>query len=108
SHAFADARAVLDSHDTVAREWQEVLGDVDRLAKGADPSAVYAKNNVIWRVLDEVSSQVSVSDQAPTKWDMFVGALERSITHLPENLAKEVEWLGGHAKTALVDVAGTI
>jgi hypothetical protein len=106
SHAFSDARAVLDDHDQTEREWNEVLADIDKHAKGADPNAVYSGNNVLWRVLDNVSSNVSVAAKAPTRWDLFVGALEKSIKDLPENLVKEVEWVGGRAKDVVVDVAG--
>ena len=108
THAFADARSVLDDHDAIAAEWNAALIDVEKLAKGAAPNAVYPKNNVIWRVMDSVSSEVSVADKAPTKWDYFVGALEKSIKDLPENLVKEVEWVGGKAKSMLGGAADAI
>ena len=108
THAFANARSVLDDHDAVAAQWQVVLADVDKLAKNADPSAVYAKNNVFWRVIDSVSSECTASDHAPTRWDLFVGALQHSITHLPENLVKEAEWVGSKAKSVFVGAADTI
>jgi hypothetical protein len=108
SHAFSDARAVTDDHDFTERQWKEVLADIDKNAKGADPNAAYAKNNILWRVLDNVSSNVSVAANAPTRWDLFVGALGKSIKDLPENLVKEVEWVGGKTKDVLVDVAGSV
>jgi hypothetical protein len=106
SHAFADARAVVNNHNAVAGQWKAVLADVDRLEKGADPNAVYPKNNIFWRVMEDVSTDVAVSAETPTRWEMLVSAVEHSVKNLPENLAKEIEWLGGHAKDAVVDVAG--
>jgi hypothetical protein len=110
THVFADARGVLDDHDAVTAQWKAVVVDVDRLAKGADPSARYPQNNVLWRVMDDVATEVSTAARAPTRWDLFVGALEHSIRDLPENLAKEARWLGEHAKDLVVraaDAAGS-
>ena len=108
THAFADARTVLDDHERTAAQWQAVLADVDKLAKGADANAVYPKNNVLWRVIDLVSTEISVADRAPTRWDYFVGALEKSVKDLPENLVKEAEWVGGKAKSLLSSAADSI
>ena len=36
-------------YDTVLARWRAVLADVEKLAHGAEPSAVYPKNHAFWR-----------------------------------------------------------
>jgi hypothetical protein len=88
-------------HDGVVTRWTPVLADVDKLAKPGKADAVYAKNNEFWRELQEVAVQIAVSDEAPSRWQMVVGAVTDSITHLPrtiENVAsKGAELIAGAA-----------
>ncbi len=73
-------------YDGVVARWTPVLADVDKLAKPGKPDAVYARNNELWRELQQVALQVAVSDEAPSKWDMVIDSVKDSIWHLPETL----------------------
>ena len=73
-------------HNGVVARWTPVLADVDKLAKLGKPDDVYAKNNELWRELQEVAIQIAVSDEAPSTWAMVVDSAKTSVTHLPENL----------------------
>ena len=56
-------------------------------AHGADPNAVYAKNNAFWRALSTTAIHVAVADEAPTKWDLAKDAIKDSVTHLPDTFS---------------------
>jgi hypothetical protein len=86
----------------VERRWKLVRDDVDQLARRADPSAVYAKNNGFWRELKHLAIHVAAADEAPSKWDIALDSLKDSVTHLPENLkagaTKAADFLGDVAQ----------
>lgn len=51
----------VQGHDATAALWQAARRDVDELARqGADPNAVYPKNNAFWRALQRVAIQTAV------------------------------------------------
>ena len=81
-------------------------------AHGADPNAVYAKNNAFWRALSTTAIHVAVADEAPTKWDLAKDAIKDSVTHLPDTLStvasKSAEALAdtAHAAGKVVNEAG--
>ncbi len=105
--ALAKGKQLFGGLGTVkTAAWGAVLDDVAKYAKGADPNAVYPRNNIFWRVMEDVSTQVSVTLEAPTRMDLALGALSKSISNLPENLVKEIEWIGGKTKEVVVGIAG--
>jgi hypothetical protein len=48
-------------YDTVRAQWSAVLVDIDKLARGADPGAVYPKNHAFWRAIESLSIHVAAS-----------------------------------------------
>lgn len=87
SKQFAGVKRV-DGHERTTKNWGAVTADVNAIARKGDPGALYPKNHAFWRVLEETAIQVAVADEAPSNWDRAIDALEHSITHLPENIAK--------------------
>jgi hypothetical protein len=85
SGQLAKAREVT-GYKTAVDKWNMVLADVDKLAKTAKPEDVYAKNNEFWRTLNDVSIQIAIGDEAPTKWDLARESVKDSVTHLPATL----------------------
>lgn len=86
SKQLEDVKHVF-GHDGVVARWKPIAADVEKLAKTGAPDAVYAKNNELWRGLQEVAIQVAVSDEAPSKWDMVVDSVKDSIVHLPQTVS---------------------
>ena len=78
-------------HDGIVKMWQVALDDVDKLAKPGKPDDVYPKNHEFWASARRVAVQVAISDEAPSKWDMFVGSVKTSVSHLPENVEHAIE-----------------
>ncbi len=76
----------VSGYDGVAARWQLILADVDKLAKPGKPDDVYAKNNELWRGIQEVSIQIAVGDEAPSNWDLAMASLKDSAAHLPQSL----------------------
>lgn len=92
-------------HDSVVKRWNDSLADVSRLARAADPAAVYPKNNAFWRVLKTTAIQIAVADEAPTKWDRALDSLKTSVRHLPENLAAGAEVVASKVAGGAGDIA---
>ena len=82
---LTDAKRVM-GYDGVVTKWHTALADVDKLAKGGKPDAVYAKNNEFWRTAFAVAVQVAIADESPSKWDMIIDSVRYGVTHLPETL----------------------
>jgi hypothetical protein len=86
--------------------------DVDRYARTGQPDDVYPKNNELWHTLNDVSIQIAIGDEAPSKFDMAVDSLKYSVTHLPDTLShaasKSVDFVAGaaHAAGHIVNEAG--
>jgi hypothetical protein len=95
---LTDAKQVM-GYKGVVDKWHAALADVDKLAKGAKPDAVYAKNNEFWRTAFEVAVQVAIGDESPSKWDLVVESVKDSVTHLPETL--------GHAASKGADLVAS-
>jgi hypothetical protein len=85
SAQLASARDVMGYKDAVAK-WKTALANVDKLAKVGKPDDVYAKNNEFWHTLNDVSIQIAIGDEAPTKWDLAKDSIKDSVTHLPDTL----------------------
>jgi hypothetical protein len=85
SGQLANAREVT-GYKTAVDKWNAALADVDKLAKTGKPDDVYAKNNEFWRTLNDVSIQIAIGDEAPTKWDLAKESVKDSVTHLPATL----------------------
>jgi hypothetical protein len=85
SKQLASAKHVM-GHDTVVKEWQAALANVDQLARKGDANAVYVKNNEFWRAVSSTAIQVAAADEAPSKWDLAKESIKDSVTHLPETL----------------------
>ena len=83
---LADVKRIMGT-DGVTATWRAATADVDQLAHGADPNAVYAKNNSFWRALSTTAIHVAVADEAPTKWDLAKDAIKDSVTHLPDTFS---------------------
>jgi hypothetical protein len=90
----------VSGHDRAKAGWDAAITDVNTIAKPADPTAVYPKNNLFWRALETLAIQIATADEAPTDWDRFVDAVGHSVTHLPENLAAAAEYVAGGAGAA--------
>jgi hypothetical protein len=85
SGQLAKAREVT-GYKTAVDKWNTALADVDQLAKTGKPEDAYAKNNEFWRTLNDVSIQIAIGDEAPTKWDLAKESVKDSVTHLPATL----------------------
>jgi hypothetical protein len=85
SGQLANAREVT-GYKTAVDKWNAALADVDKLAKTGKPEDVYAKNNEFWRTLNDVSIQIAIGDEAPTKWDLAKESVKESVTHLPSTI----------------------
>jgi hypothetical protein len=90
--------------ETIEQRWKAATTDIDAIARKADPSAVYPKNNAFWRVLGQTATHVAVADEAPSQTDMMLDALKSSLGDLPHNLKAGVEAIASGAS----DIAGTI
>jgi hypothetical protein len=82
---LAKAREVMGYQGAVDK-WKTALADVDKLAKTGKPDDVYAKNNEFWHTLNDVSIQIAIGDEAPTKWDLAKDSIKDSVTHLPDTI----------------------
>lgn len=108
---LAKAKQVMGYQGAVEK-WRAAMVDVDRYAKSGKPDEVYAKNNELWHVLSDISIQIAIGDEAPSKWDMAVDSLKYSVTHLPDTLEhaaqKSVDFVAGaaHAAGHIVNEAG--
>jgi hypothetical protein len=108
---LAKAKQVM-GYQAAVEKWRAVMVDVDRYAKAGKPDDVYPKNNELWHVLSDVSIQIAIGDEAPSKWDMAVDSLKYSVTHLPDTLShaasKGVDLVAGaaHAAGHVVNEAG--
>ncbi len=92
SGQLAKAREVT-GYKTAVDKWNAVLADIDRLAKTGKPEDVYLKNNEFWRTLNDISIQIAIGDEAPTKWDLAKESVKDSATHLPSTLYTHLEKL---------------
>ncbi len=95
----------VDGHERTTKHWGDAMTDVNALARTGDPTVLYPKNHYFWRVLEETAIQIAVADEAPSDWDRAVTAIEHSITHLPENLAKGAAYVADKVAGAAGDVA---
>ena len=108
---LANAKQVMGYKAAVER-WRTVMVDVDQYARSGKPDDVYPKNNELWHVLNDVSIQIAIGDEAPSKFDMAVDSLKYSVTHLPDTLShaasKSVDFVAGaaHAAGHIVNEAG--
>ena len=108
---LADVKTVFGT-ESVTKTWRAATADVNALARGAEPSAVYAKNNAFWRALSTTAIHVAVADEAPSKWDLAKDAIKDSVLHLPDTLgavaSKGVEVIAdtAHAAGHVVNEAG--
>jgi hypothetical protein len=75
-------------YDTTLARWKATLADITETTQKGAPTDVYAKNNEFWHDLQHVSTQVAVSDEAPSGWQMFVSSVEASAQQLPQTLDK--------------------
>jgi hypothetical protein len=82
---LANAKQVM-GYKTAVDKWHAAIADVDHLAKGSKPDAVYAKNNEFWRTSFDVAVQVAIGDESPSKWDLLVESVKDSASHLPDTL----------------------
>ena len=108
---LSDVKDIMGT-DAVTKTWRAAMADVDRLARRADPNAVYTKNNAFWRALSQTAIHVAVADEAPSKWDLAKDAIKDSIVHLPDTIStvasKGVEVIAdtAHAAGKVVNEAG--
>jgi hypothetical protein len=93
-------------------KWKTALANVGKYARAGKPDDAYPKNNELWHTLNDVSIQIAIGDEAPTKWDMAKDAIKESVTHLPENLehaaSKGVDFVASaaHAVGKVANEAG--
>lgn len=95
-------------HDAVAERWAAMVAEVERTTKDAAPTAVFAKNNAFWRVLNAVSTQVSVAHQAPTKGEQIAESIAHGVTELPGTLWSTAKAVGGGAVSVATEAASTV
>jgi hypothetical protein len=108
---LAKAKQVM-GYKAAVEKWRTAMIDVDRYAKTGEPDEMYPKNNELWHTLSDVSIQIAIGDEAPSKWDMAVDSLKYSVTHLPDTLEhaaqKSVDFVAdaAHAAGHIVNEAG--
>ena len=90
SDQLVKAKQVMGYAGVVAK-WKPVVDDVDQVAKPGKPEDVYPKNNEFWRRSFDVAVQVALGDESPSTWDMVVGSVKDSATHLPANVEAGLE-----------------
>lgn len=100
---LANAKQVM-GYQSAVDKWHAAIADVDQLAKTGKPDDVYPKNDELWRTSFDVAVQVAIGAEAPSSWDLFVGALKDSVTHLPETL----ESVGSKAVDVVADAAQAV
>ncbi|MEJ7598488.1 MAG: hypothetical protein WKG01_11310 [Kofleriaceae bacterium] len=103
SKQLASVKHVI-GHAEAVRRWKAALVEVDQLARTGDPNAVYPKNNRFWRVLSHTARQVSASDEAPSKWDIYTESFKDAVKNLPENIAAGAS----HVASGIASVAGDV
>ncbi len=101
THELADI-SHMQGYDGVVTKWQAALADVEQLAKSGKPNDVYAKNEAFWRTAWQVALQVAVTDEAPTKWQMFVAFVKDSVKSITGDIADAFSSVGRGAE----DLAG--
>jgi hypothetical protein len=103
SDQLAKAKQVM-GYATAVTNWKARIADVDVLAKGGKPDAVYPKNKEFWRTVMNTSIQIAIGDEAPSKWDMAVDSLKYSVGHIPQTLGtaatKTVDFVAGAGRAA--------
>lgn len=103
---LADVKSVMGTAGVTSR-WRAAVADVDTIARSGNATAVYAKNNAFWRVLQQTAIHVAVADEAPSKWDLIRDSVTESVKHLPQTLGHAAsQTVGALADTA--QAAGTI
>ena len=108
---LANAKQVM-GYRAAVEKWRAAMVDVDRYAKTGKPDEVYPKNNELWHTMFDISVQIAIGDEAPSKFDMAVDSLKHSVTHLPDTLShaasKTVDFVAGaaHAAGHIVNEAG--
>jgi hypothetical protein len=73
------AKAQLD-------RWKAAYDDVWRIPASAASNSVYAHNTEFWTALMTIAVHIGATDETPTPWQMFKGALSDAIHKLPERL----------------------
>ncbi len=111
SQQLAKAKQVMGYKDAVDK-WHAIIADVDRLAKTGKPDGVYPKNNEFWHASNDIAIQIAIGDESPSKWDMVVGSVKDSVSHLPATLehtastGADLVASAAHAAGKIVNEAG--
>lgn len=92
------------SATAVLTRWRDTAIEVTKRAPFADPDAVYAKNDELWRAIDSVAIQLSVTAEAPSSADLAAAALAGSVAALPDRIESIRDKLG----RALVEVGDRV
>jgi hypothetical protein len=95
-------------HDSAVKRWKAALVDIDQIARKGEPNAVYPKNNAYWREVANTARQVSVADEASSKWDMAFESLKDNVKNLPENLVKGAPTVAAGAADLAGDLAQSV
>jgi hypothetical protein len=111
TNELAKAKQVM-GYKAAVDKWHGALADVEKYAKTAKPDDVYPKNNEFWHISNDVSIQIAIGDEAPSKFDLFVESVKDGVTHLPETLehaaSKGIDLVAsaGHAVGRIANEAG--
>lgn len=111
SKELANAKQVMGYQGAVDK-WKPVMANVDKYAKGGKPDDVYAMNNEFWHASLDISIQIAIGDEAPSKFDMFVDSVKDSVKHLPDTIehaaSKSVDYVASaaHAVGHIANEAG--
>ena len=111
SEQLAKVKQVMGYKDAVEK-WHRALADVDKYARSGKPDDVYPKNNEFWHTTSDVSIQIAIGDESPSKWDLALDSAKASASHLPQTLgaaaSKGVDLVAGaaHAAGKIANEAG--
>jgi len=89
------------SYSRAKADWQKCLDEVARLARGADPGAVYAHNQQFWqRYTARLAIHLESVKGLPSRWDLAVESIKESVAELPDRAVDVARGTGQAAKAA--------
>lgn len=78
-----------NGYATVLARWTAVIEDIDKVARGAEPNAVYPHNHALWRAISSVSIHVAAAIQyGVSDAELWMAAIGERLDRVPEAAKK--------------------
>ncbi len=105
--ALAIARAGVDKSDhSKIKLWDDALAQVMRIPSDADPNSVYQFNREFWTAVMNISVQVAVHDEAPSRFTLALESLGQGFKKLPDTLSTVWDAVQDAGKKVIANAIG--